>query len=611
MPDHVKMTIIDPDGNEISRWTIKGQTVWEAMEVAGWDTNSSCGGQGTCSKCKFRMSGGISELTPAEKERLIPDELSSGQRIACLVTVEDDFTVNLDYWPGKDYSKTNLLQYKTGTVGHMGVSNQIFFIPGREAEAPQPIYDRIKNALSSYRLELSADNINYLARLDRQGRPALELHGVILDDVRVIQVGRQRETLLGLALDIGSTSLFAALLDLETGQMLAMASHSNLQRIYGEDIIARVHYANEHEDGGLTLQRILLNNINSMIDEMLAATGAKQANIYKVTVAGNPVMLHLFLGISVAGFGTAPYRGVFSADICMPAQGLGLKVNTLGTVHILPQLGGFVGADTTACLLTLQSVQEQTFLLIDIGTNGEIVLNHRGAMWAASAAAGPAFEGGALSCGMRAGQGAVDKVVWDNGQLDFRVIGGGIARGICGSGIIDLLSVLLLNGFIDSNGMFTDRAVHQFKLGSGARGLEMILAHDRESLSTARLVFNQEDIRQIQLASAAIRTAIELILTTAELDISQVEYVYMAGAFGNYVEPASLINIGLLPGFETGKIRNIGNAAATGAIMALLSEEKAREAAELKSKIKCIELADQESFQELFVKNLNFPPLDK
>lgn len=604
MPDQVKMTIVEPNGNKYSLWTIVGKTVWEALEIIGWDTGGSCGGMGTCGKCKFRMIGRISELSTSEREHLIPEEIRNGQRLACLTVIEGDFTLYIDYWQTDAKAKTTLLRHRPGTVSQSGITNKKFFIPGPLEEFPTPIYDRIKKALAPYKLELSVENLNYLASLDRP-RPALELHAII-EEEKVQYVGRKQELLLGLALDIGSTSLFAALLNMETGEKAAMASHSNMQRIYGDDIISRVNYAIEQEDGAQALQRILINNLNSMIEEMLVETGAKPNNIYKVTAVGNPVMLHLLSGLSTDGFATAPYTGIFAEDMEIPAANLGLNVNPLSKLIILPQLGGFVGADTTACLLTLAPFRDQTFLLIDIGTNGEIVLSHQGSLWATSAAAGPAFEGGAIGCGMRAGHGAIDKVYASQDKLGFRVIGGGHPRGICGSGIIDLISVLLRNNCLDKNGSFTEQAELSFKMRNGPHGAEIILIEGEGVLSGSPLVFNQDDIRQVQLAKSAIRTAIDLMMQKADIDPARLENIYLAGTFGSYLDPANIINIGMVPAVDAGKIRNIGNAAAEGAIMALLSSETLREAAMIKTKVQYIELAEQEAFQTTFLKNLNF-----
>ncbi len=606
MADQAKVTIVEPDGKEYSFWTLKGKSVWEVLEIIGWDTKGSCGGLGTCGKCKFRVTGGISELSPSEREHLIPEEIRNGQRLVCLATVKGDFTLYIDYWQSGGTEKTRLLRYRPGKLSQNQVMGKEFFIPGRQKDNPIPIYDRIKGALADYRLELSIDNINYLIGMDRLGRPTLELHALIFDDDKVQYVGRQREVLYGLALDIGSTSLFAALLDLETGQAVAMASQTNMQRIYGDDIISRINYAMEAADGALTLHRILINNLNSMIEEMLGETTLTQDSIYKVTVVGNPVMLHFLLGLNTSGFGAAPYMGALSEAIEIPANSLGLKVNPLAGLNILPQLGGFVGADTTACLLTLSPGENDTFLMIDIGTNGEIVVAYRGKMWAASAAAGPAFEGGAVSCGMRAGYGAIDKVASNDGKLEFRVIGEGLPRGICGSGIIDLIAVLLKNGCMDRNGNFTEQGALQLEMRIGEHGSEIILVRGEDTMTGTPLIFNQEDIRQVQLARSAIRTAIDILLKKAKIDVHKLDNIYLAGAFGSYLDPANLLNIGLIPAVDASKIRNIGNAAAEGAILALLSDDKSKEAVTIKSRVQYVELAQQEEFQALFLKNLNF-----
>jgi uncharacterized 2Fe-2S/4Fe-4S cluster protein (DUF4445 family) len=431
------------------------------------------------------------------------------------------------------------------------------------------------------------------------------LYGLVIDTERVIKVGRPREKVFGLALDIGTTSLFAAVVNLENGRVEAVASHSNMQRIYGDDIIARINYVREHDDGLAALQRILINNLNSMITEMAAKSGIDPNRIYKAVAVGNPIMLHLLSGVSTSGFEGAPYAGIFSETLRISLTGAGLHTNPDCITVILPQLGGFVGADTTACLLTLRSCQAKTWLLLDIGTNGEIVLNHQGRMWAASAAAGPAFEGGAVTCGMRAGAGAIDRVSWINDKLAMRVIGGSIPRGICGSGIIDLVSVLLQNGFIDRQGTFTDRAEAAFTSRDSLRGREIIISGE-EAYAEKPLVFNQEDIRQVQLARSAIRTAIEIMMNEAGIDATQLDYIFLAGTFGTFIDPASVTTIGVVPPVDLERIKNIGNAAADGAIMALLWPEEVQAAEELKTRVKHIELALHQEFQNLFLSNLDF-----
>lgn len=606
MADQVKTTIIEPDGKEHIRWTPKGKSVWEALEMLGWDTGGACGGQGTCGKCKFRMQGSISPLTSAERDHLIPEEIKTGHRLACLARIEGDFTLFIDFWAKEGTSKGDLLKYQPVHYADTPITTRSFYIEGRLQDSHTPLYDRIKAALPDYRLQISMSNLNELAGLDRPGRPALELHALIMDGKRVPYIARQKEAVYGLALDIGTTSLFAALVEMQTGIVTAMASTSNMQRTYGEDIITRISYANEQPDGVSVLHKILINNLNSMIEEMLEQSGADQHKIYRVAAVGNPVMLHLLLGLGVSDLGRAPYVGTFSQTVETQAGELGLRVNPLAQLFTLPQLGGFVGADTTACLMTLANAAEATYLMIDIGTNGEIVLNNRGRMWAASAAAGPAFEGGAISCGMRAGQGAIDKVTVVDGELKLRVIGGGSPRGICGSGLIDLVACLLQYQDLDRNGNISESPHLNIPVGKGKRGREIILQPAGQTITGLALVLDQEDIRQLQLARSAVRTAVEILMVQAGVEAGQVEKVYLAGAFGNYLDPASILQIGLIPSIEAVKIRNIGNAAAEGAIMALLSQKQCELADNIRTRVQYVELADQPDFQNRFIKNIDF-----
>ncbi|HPT68984.1 MAG TPA: ASKHA domain-containing protein, partial [Syntrophomonas sp.] len=401
------------------------------------------------------------------------------------------------------------------------------------------------------------------------GRPALELHALVFDQQTVYTVERKKNATLGLALDLGTTSLFAALLDLENGEVLATASQSNMQRIYGQDMISRLAYAKEQADGALSLHKIMINNINAMIDDMVGQIGQSGERIYKICAVGNPVMLHFFLGLNTDGFNAAPFSGLFSTSLEIPAAQLELRVNRLARLMILPQLGGFVGADMTACLVTLQKCFDTAFLLCDIGTNSEIAVCNQGEIWTSSAAAGPALEGGALSCGMRAGAGAIERFRLNDKKLEYQVIGSAAAKGICGSGAVDLLAVLLANDCISREGTFTDRAEEYFTLREGNDGQEIILLDQADTGTGNSLMFTQEDIRQLQLAKGAIRTGIDILMKKARLQPSALEKIYIAGSFGSYLDAENLIKIGLLPAVKREKIKNIGNAAAEGAMITL------------------------------------------
>lgn len=603
MQEKLRIKVIDADGKEYSYWTLKGRTVWESLELMGFNTEGSCGGNARCGKCKVRVEGALSQISQVEREHLLPDELKSGYRLACCCTVEGELTVRLDAAQERDHTKNKLLNYRKSDEAQEQTWLRHFFIPGKQKDMP-PIYDRIKAALGECQIELSMENLNQLNNIDRPGRPSLELTALILQKDRVRYIDRQIDGVYGLALDIGSTSLFAALLDLESGELISVASHTNMQRIYGHDIISRITYCMENEAGTETLHRILINNINSMIEELSRESGIKAEQLYRVTAVGNPLMLHFILGLNVCSFGSAPFAGIFEGIMECSANKLGLNVSSFASLILLPQLGGFVGADTTACLLSLAPMQDSIYLLIDLGTNGEIVLCKQGQMWTASAAAGPAFEGGAISTGMRAGTGAIDRVVSGQEGMEFHLIGEGPARGICGSGIIDLVAVLLENGYLDERGTFTEKADSLMEGNINDKAIVMV--EGKESSNGSALLFSQDDIRQVQLAKAAVRAAVDILMIEAGISAGELDNIYLAGAFGSFLNPSSLIKIGIIPDIEVNRIKNIGNAAAEGAILALLSAERLHESLSIKENVQYIELAQCKEFQEIFLQNMNF-----
>ncbi|MEN6462813.1 MAG: ASKHA domain-containing protein [Syntrophomonas sp.] len=606
MPEQVRVKIVNTDGTEHVMWTLVGKTIWEVLELSGIDFDGECGGRGTCGKCKVRVKGEVSELGDQEHDHLLPEELKRGERLACYCTVYGAAEVYLDYnWSGISGKAT----ISGGSMDREHKSEVLIrevFIAGKEKDHPLPILDRLEKALPGYRLELTGENLNELSRIDRMGRPTLELYALVFNNEVVKYVGKNREPVYGLALDLGTTSLFAALVDMETGQVVNMSSQSNMQRVYGNDILSRVSYCLENEDGLDKLQRIVINNINSMIEEMVKDKGGKGCNIYKVTVVGNPIMLHFFMGLEVGGFAAAPYTGLFSSKITYPPVRLGLNVNPDAEVVILPQIGGFVGADTIACLLSISPRSNSRYLLIDIGTNGEIVVCNRGKIWATSAAAGPAFEGGEISSGMRAGNGAIDKVWLDKGYLNLHVIGDGLARGICGSAIIDLTASLIAAGCLQETGQLVTIENSPVNIIPAERGNSVTITEASQSASGNPLFFNQDDVRQVQLAKGAIRTGIDVLLKEAALSINELDNIYLAGAFGNYLDPHNAITIGLIPPVDVNKITNIGNAAGKGAILALISSAKMTQAQMLKEKIKYVELANYPGFQDMFMRNMNF-----
>ncbi|MDO4540079.1 MAG: ASKHA domain-containing protein [Syntrophomonadaceae bacterium] len=605
--DTIRVTLKAPDGQEVQLWAPVGKRLWDVIAGSGWYSRGSCGGQGTCGKCKVKVEGPVSALTASEHDQLMPDELRSSWRLACAARAEGDVTVYmdraLDAGPGK--GKISLLQRMAPDSSY--IRNINLLIPGQQPDYPRPLWDRLQSALpEGVRLAVSLDDLRELNALDRPNRPALELQGLLVgDELCRIGTRRQQQRLLGLALDVGSTSLLAVMADLESGEIVGINSRTNMQRVYGEDIISRISYGMEQPQGHTLLHQILVNQLNGMSAELLPLAG-ENAAVMKICAVGNPVMLHFLLGLPVNGFAAAPYNGIFSGALECKAADADLDADALAQLYIPPQLGGFVGADAAAGLLALPPGEEDKYMFIDIGTNGEIVLYHEGRYYAASAAAGPAFEGAGITCGMRAAAGAIDHWHMEEGRLVPAVIGGGPVKGICGSGLIELLALLLDEGLIDGHGIISESAAAYELAPEGTRGrcLVLVAAEDNAGMN---ITIDQEDIRNLQMSKSALRTAIELLLQDAKLRAEQLNRIYLAGVFGSCISSEAAVRIGLLPDVKRERIINIGNAAAVGALKLLLGDGEREAAANVRRDCTAVELANKRDFQQRFIENLDFP----
>ncbi|KUG04736.1 methyltransferase corrinoid activation protein [hydrocarbon metagenome] len=605
MKEKLKIRVVNSDGKEYVLWTLSGKRLWDSLVDNGLDIGGICAGNNVCGKCKVRVEGETNPISDAEREHLLPDEIREGFRLACYCNVHSPLTVYIDN-VGQDLNHKDIYSVFR-PLGIPLIEVKQIFIPGIDKENPVSIHHRLRKALAAYSLELSIDNLAFLFRLDRAGRPAMELNALVYPGNRIKFIGPKQSRVFGIAVDIGTTTIFASLLDLQKRKAAAVISKSNLQKTYGADIISRLSYCMGNDDGMKTLHQVLINSINICIEELIDEISITEQDIFAFSVAGNPVMLHFFLGLSPAGFAAAPYVGVFNDEIICPARQLGLKSAQEAECYILPQIGGFVGADTIAALLSIPENDDHTYLLVDIGTNGEVVLSKKGQMWAASAAAGPAFEGGGITCGMRAGEGAIDRVYLDqDGQLQFNILGHNSPRGICGSAVIDLVSCLLEKGLIDTNGIIRTSDLNQYIGENGSQRDEIVLMPGKETGNGLKISINQEDIRQIQLAKAAIRSAIDILLDEAGIEYQELDYIYLAGSFGNYINPVSALKIGMLPPVPTALIKNAGNAAGQGVTEVLLSHPAWERAKILRDRVKHIELADRTGFQELFLSRLNF-----
>jgi uncharacterized 2Fe-2S/4Fe-4S cluster protein (DUF4445 family) len=407
--------------------------------------------------------------------------------------------------------------------------------------------------------------------------------------------------IFGLAIDIGTTTVVVKLVDMKTGDVLATAAGLNPQTKFGDDVISRIAYASDGQNLG-ELNKLIVDCINGLIAESCAGAKTGPADIYETCVVGNTTMNHIFLRLPISHLGQAPYKA-YSLDArdLSPAE-IGLNINPQGNVHCVANIAGFVGADTTAVALSAElDKQEQMTLAIDIGTNGEVVLGTRDGLYAASCAAGPAFEGAKIACGSRAVDGAIEAVTLVNGEIDLEVIGAIESRSICGSGLIDAVAALLDLGVIDSSGRFTNHKAIENVNGVPA----FILSRDKNGRPNVFLT--QKDIREVQLAKAAIRAGIKLLEERLSISDADIKQVFLAGAFGNYIRPQSAVRIGMLPEVSIETIRSIGNAASSGAQLILISNNYRNLARKTAKEIQYVEIANDPQFETAFADSIPFP----
>jgi len=403
----------------------------------------------------------------------------------------------------------------------------------------------------------------------------------------------------GIAVDIGTTTLVVALVDLESGDELAVASALNPQTAFGHDVLSRIHFAAE-PDGLATMQRALIDSLNALIGRVCQRAGVDADHIHEAVLGGNTCMLHIAAAVNPAPLGRSPYRPSLTGGSHLRAAELGLGIAAHGLAYLPPLVSGFVGADITAGILATDLHRSrQTVLLLDIGTNGEMVLAHAGELWATSTAAGPAFEGVNIACGMRAAPGAVDAVTANDGRWTLHTIGDVPAIGICGSGLIDLVSCLVRSGAIGKNGRFATKAPPPIGTWD-EREDRCLLRLSRE------VVLTQKDVRQVQLAKAAIRAGLDALLAGAKVRRQDVERVLVAGSFGYHLRPDSLAGSGLLPAELAAKVEAVGNTCKAGALTLLSNADTRRELESVAARVRSIELANDGAFGRRFVEQMAF-----
>lgn len=583
-------------------------TLGELAARLGLPLDQSCGGVGRCGKCRVIVRKARSMPNEIERKMLTPEELMAGYRLACQCPLEDGLVVLL---PCAEKGEMQILDGEA----------ELFIIKGRDplvrkraTRLTMPEVDDDITSLGEIVLEdLGLKNTISLNLLKEMGSLFLnhELATMVFTETDLIAIerGDTSHSLYGVAIDIGTTSLVVWLVDLNTGIVIDRCLEVNPQISFGADVLSRISYLQKHPKGLETLRNAILVSLNEMIANIASCNNLPEEEIYAAVIVGNTCMEHIALGIDPLTIGRSPFIPVSRFFPMLDASSLGLAVNPEGRVLVMPCISGYVGGDIAAGVMASGMFKDEKItLLIDIGTNGEIVLGNKEFLIACSAAAGPAFEGGQISCGMCAKEGAIEKVRFGDGNIELEVIGKCDPLGICGSGLIDLIAEMLRHGLIDESGKLNesgskDLGYRIFRDESGILGFRFC---NLSPIEGTGLAITQRDVRQVQLAKAAIATGIEVLLEKTCISMEDIDRVIVAGAFGNYLNSENAMTIGILPKVPLEKIHYIGNSAIRGAYCALMSQDALQEVNAIVDRTKVVELSTLKDFTNIFLKNLVF-----
>ena len=591
-----------------------GVSVFEAASWNGIAIDSTCGGHGTCKKCKVRILDGNVPISRLDVRSFDPDQLRQGWRLACMAQATEDLSVEVP---------PLVTRPKAATVG---VGRQVILRPAlqkRYVEMTEPTLqdqttdlDRLLAAVDD--LELTVD-LHALRRLPTVTRESdYKVTAVIVDDVLIdVEPGDTTDRRFAVAFDLGTTTVVATLLDTSTGTPVAVASMLNKQQPYGADVITRISATMMDRSALPRLTALAHESLDELAGEVCDEGRVGRDEVYEIALAGNATMTALALGIDPEPLGVAPFIMSTARYPTLLASDLGVRVHAGARAVVMPALGAYVGGDIVAGMLASgMDRDKRTRLFIDVGTNCEIVLSDGERIVSTAAPAGPAFEGGAIKCGMRASAGAIEVVKVSEDDVVCQVIDDVAPRGLCGSGLVDAVAQLVAAGLIDASGRYvTDDVARSVAPGladrlgavNGERAFALAYDPDRPGDLASSVFLSQRDIRELQFAKAAISTGWTLLLGELGIETTDVQQVLLAGSFGSYLSPASAVRIGLVPKLPVLRIVSAGNVAGEGAKMVLLSMQERAGAQALLEEVSYVELSDRPDFNDKFVDLLAFP----
>ncbi len=603
--------IFEPAGKKCT--VSDGATLLEAAARAGAGLASVCGGSGICGKCVVVVKDGMSSLgAPSDTEKEFIGPKDGPVRLACESRVHGDVTV---YAPPADTLPRKTARKISVNLDPAVKKYSVKINPPSMQDMGQGDRERVTEALEAGHglsgLSMAYSVLKGLQKTLRDGM--WEVTASVWTGREIIRLEPFASgAAYGLAVDIGTTTVAAYLCDLSSGSVLKTFSATNPQAAHGEDVMSRITFAMTNKDGLSVMQGEIRDCINGIIRQ----TGIPPEDILDMTVVCNTVMHHIFLGIDPSGIGAAPFVQAVSRPLYVTARELGIDINESARIYILPAASGFIGADSAGVLVALRPYsRDEKVLIIDVGTNGEILLGDRDGVYSASCATGPAFEGERIKFGMRASEGAIERV-WidpDTKEPTLETIGNVRPRGICGSGIIDAVAGLFKAGIIDKSGRLrrletplTEDLPHTERLRLDADGRpEYVLAWKGQTETGADITVTQADVRAVQLAKAALHAGAKLLMR--KMGIERIDRIILAGAFGSYINKESALAIGMLPECAPENISAAGNAAGEGAVLALLNVGKREEAEREAAKLRHIEISTDPGFQEEFLAAMDIP----
>ena len=594
-PERVRLVFRQADGATKEARVPAGTTLFDCASWNGIAIDSTCGGHGTCKKCKVRVSSGEQAVSTVDPRAFSPDELRAGWRLACRANAEHDVVVEVP--PLQTRPKAALAGVGRHVILRPAVQKRYLELDEPTLEDQTSDLERVLDGMDDVELRVPLEIVRSLGRTLRDAD--WKVTAVFVDDLLVdVEPGDTSGRRYAIAYDLGTTTVVATLLDLETGQPPAVRSMLNKQQPFGADVISRISATMMDADALGRLQASAHDTLMELTDEVCAEAGVDPREVYEIVVTGNVTMIQLALGIDPEPLSMAPFTIASRRLPEAQASDFGVTVHERAPAVLFPALGAYVGPDIVAGVLaTGLTLDKRTRLFIDVGTNSEIVLGSSERALACAAPAGPAFEAAQIRCGMRAADGAIEGVKIVDGDVQLTVIGDVEPLGLCGSGLVDAVAELVSAGILDHSGRFV--------LGSSERLGK--IGEENVFYLAPEVFLSQRDVRELQLAKASIATGWTILCKDLGIEPGEISQVLLGGSFGSYLTAASAVKIGLVPRLPLPRIVAAGNVAGEGAKIVALSVTERAAANAVLDEISYVELSGRGDFNDLFIDQLAFP----